>query len=84
MRTKKGTIVSKKMAKTLVVRVDGYKRHPIYDKKYIVSKKFHVHTETPEKYEEGQMISIVETRPMSKTKRWLVEDESQVTEKQAA
>jgi len=72
MRIRKGVITSNKMAKTLVVQVDTYKMHPKYHKRYKSSKKFYAHTEETQKYEIGQMIEIVETKPMSKLKRWLV------------
>lgn len=72
MRTKTGTIISTKMAKTLVVRVDEYKVHPKYDKQFRVSKKFYAHTETPELFTEGQDVTIAESRPLSKLKRWVV------------
>ncbi len=71
VRTKKGTIVSAKAPKTLVVKVDTYKTHPKYQKRFKVSKKFYAHYEEG-KYEEGQVVTIEETRPMSKLKRWKV------------
>ena len=76
MRTKTGTIVSNKMAKTLVVRVDTYKVHPKYGKKYRTSKKFYAHTEDEKGFTEGQEVTISETRPTSKLKRWKVVGET--------
>ncbi len=65
----RGTVVSNAMNKTIVVRVDGVKRHPKYLKNYRVSKKFHVHDEAG-KVKPGEMVEFVECRPLSKTKRW--------------
>lgn len=71
MRTKKGTVTSKKMNKTLVVTINRYKTHSKYKKKYRVSKKYYV--DNPEnKYEVGDKITIYETKPLSKLKRWTV------------
>lgn len=73
MRTKTGTVTSKKMAKTLVLTVHSYKTHPKYKKRYRVSKKFYV--DNPgDKYEEGDKITIYESRPLSKLKRWTTEE----------
>lgn len=72
MRSKTGIIVSKKMDKTLVVKVDAFRAHPKYKKLMRSSKKFYVHN--PEnKFDVGQKIEIFETRPLSKLKRWTVE-----------
>lgn len=72
MRTKTGTITSNKMAKTLVVTVATYKRHPKYKKRYQVSKKFYVHCDDSSKFNIGDEVTIAETRPLSKLKRWKV------------
>jgi len=77
MRTKRGVITSTKMEKTLVVKVYTYKKHKKYEKRFKVSKKFFVHTESNEGYIEGNKITIVEGRPMSKLKRWFVLEELQ-------
>jgi small subunit ribosomal protein S17 len=66
-----GTVVSIKMDKTLVVRVDRTVIHPKYGKRYIQSKKLHVHTEN-NVYSAGDLVDIQECRPYSKTKRWRV------------
>lgn len=71
MRKLKGTVISNKMTKTLVVRVDTLKQHPKYQKFYRVSKKFKVHDGKSE-YRVGDVVIIVETRPTSKDKRWRV------------
>ena len=72
MRVKTGVVVSTKMAKTVVIRVDTYRVHSKYHKRFKVSKKFYAHVEDNSGYEEGQEISITESRPMSKLKRWVV------------
>lgn len=72
MRSKKGTVTSNKMDKTIVVTVHSYKTHPKYKKRYRVSKKFYAHT--PENtYKIGDEVTIYETKPLSKLKRWTVE-----------
>lgn len=70
-KVKKGTVVSNKMEKTVVVRVDHTVRHPIYDKVITRSKKYYAHNEG-QPVEVGQEVTIVETRPLSKLKRWRV------------
>jgi small subunit ribosomal protein S17 len=71
MRTKKGTVVSDKMDKTVVVEVATYKVHPLYKKKYRLTKKFKAHD--PENtYKLEDEITIYETKPVSKTKTWTV------------
>jgi small subunit ribosomal protein S17 len=72
MRTKTGTITSNKMAKTLVVKVDSYVNHPKYKKRFKVSKKFYAAVEDTTKYKIGDTVSIMETKPISKLKRWKV------------
>jgi small subunit ribosomal protein S17 len=66
-----GTVVSAKMAKTVVVRVDSKKVNPKYKKQYQVSRKFKVHDEKGE-YKVGDVVRFIETRPLSKDKRWRV------------
>jgi|GEM_PF-413192 small subunit ribosomal protein S17 len=69
MRTLKGTVVSAKMQKTIVVRVDVVRRHPKYGKYHRLTRKFKVHDKDGE-YRAGDEIVIRETRPISKEKRW--------------
>jgi small subunit ribosomal protein S17 len=70
-RSKKGIVTSNKMDKTLVVQVHTYKMHPKYKKRYRTSKKFYAHN--PEnKFQIGDEVTIFETRPLSKLKRWTV------------
>ncbi len=65
----KGTVVSTKMAKTIVVRVDRIKLHPRYKKKIKVSKRYKVHCTDPD-IKEGDKVIFVECRPLSHDKRW--------------
>ena len=71
MRKLKGTVISNKMTKTLVIRVDTFTQHPKYRKFYRTGKKFKVHDEQGE-YRVGDILVIGETRPLSKDKRWRV------------
>ncbi len=66
-----GVVVSDKMDKTVVVRVDRRVPHPIYGKHIVRSKKYHAHDERNE-CRVGDVVEIRETRPLSKTKRWVV------------
>jgi len=65
----KGTVVSTKMDKTIVVRVDSIKFHPRYGKKIAISKKYKVHCVNPD-VKAGDIVSFVECRPISRDKRW--------------
>lgn len=68
-KTRKGIVVSNKMEKTVVVSVERVVRHPIYDKIVKRAKKYYAHHEG-QPLEVGQEVTIVETRPISKTKCW--------------
>lgn len=70
-KTFTGVVVSDKMAKTIVVKVERTKINPRYQKRYKVSKKYKVHDET-KKYKTGDKVTFVECRPISKEKRWQV------------
>lgn len=65
-----GTVVSNKMNKTVVVKVELIKVHPKYHKRYRVFKKFPAHAE--ENLQVGETVTIEESKPISKTKRWKV------------
>lgn len=71
MRKLKGTVVSNKMLRTVVVRVDRLKKHPKYLKYFRVSQTYKAHDEKNE-YRPGDEVIIQETRPLSKEKRWKV------------
>ena len=70
-RKLKGIVVSDKMNKTIVVAVEEVKKHPKYKKYYTVVKKFKVHDEG-NLHKTGDRVEMVETRPISKDKRWKV------------
>ena len=67
----KGEVVSDKMDKTIVVRVDRFKLHPRYKKRYRVSKKYKVH-DAKNRYQIGDVVEFVGCRPISKDKKWFV------------
>lgn len=67
----KGVVVSDKMDKTVVVKVNRKVAHPLYSKHVIKTTKFHAHDPNNE-CKVGDIVIIRETRPMSKTKRWVV------------
>jgi small subunit ribosomal protein S17 len=69
-KTKKGIVVSNKMQKTLVVEVESLMQHSRYPKTIKRSRKYYAHTE--QSYQIGDSVVIVETRPLSKLKRWRV------------
>jgi small subunit ribosomal protein S17 len=66
---RRGVVVSSAMDKTIVVRVDSFKTHQRYKKVIRRSTKFHAHDERNEA-NVGDVVRIVETRPLSKTKNW--------------
>ncbi len=70
-RQLKGTILSDKMDKTVVVVVEKLKEHPKYKKRYKASRKYKAHDEKGE-YKIGDKVVIEECRPLSKEKRWRV------------
>jgi small subunit ribosomal protein S17 len=64
-----GKVVSDKMDKTIVVAVENYKKHELYHKRIKYTKKFKAHDEQNEA-KVGDKVRIMETRPLSKDKRW--------------
>ena len=69
-----GTVVSISGDKSITVKIDYRKRHPKYGKMMTISKKLHAHDEKNE-CGVGDLVTVMETRPLSKTKRWrLVEN----------
>ncbi|HHU92612.1 MAG TPA: 30S ribosomal protein S17 [Halanaerobiaceae bacterium] len=66
-----GIVVSDKMDKTVTVAVERRTRHPLYKKTIIKTTKFKAHDENNQ-CNEGDKVRIMETRPLSKTKRWRV------------
>ena len=70
-RVLQGVVVSDRMDKTVIVRVDRRVRHPLYRKFVTRSKKFAAHDEG-NACRAGEVVRIEESRPLSKRKRWLV------------
>jgi small subunit ribosomal protein S17 len=68
-KVRQGVVVSDVQDKTIVVRVQRTTTHPLYNKTIRVSKKYHVHDEANEA-KVGDTVRIIETRPLSKLKRW--------------
>lgn len=66
-----GQVVSDKMTKTVVVVVETRRRHPLYGKFITVRRRFKAHNEDP-KAKAGDTVKIVESRPLSREKRWRV------------
>ncbi|MCL2524405.1 MAG: 30S ribosomal protein S17 [Betaproteobacteria bacterium] len=70
-RTLIGRVVSDKMEKTVTVLVERKVKHPVYGKVMVRSKKYHAHNDG-NTARAGDLVEIVETRPLSKTKAWAV------------
>jgi small subunit ribosomal protein S17 len=71
VRTLTGKVVSDKMDKTVTVMVERKVKHPVYGKIVRRSNKFHAHDENNE-FKIGDIVVISESRPLSKTKSWVV------------
>ena len=71
VRALTGRVVSDKMNKTVTVLIERRVRHPMLGKIVTLSKKYHAHAENND-YKTGDMVTIEETRPVSKTKAWKV------------
>jgi small subunit ribosomal protein S17 len=72
-KVRQGIVISNKGDKSITVRIDFARRHPTYEKIVRRSRKLHAHDERNEAGE-GDVVRIVETRPLSKTKRWRLVD----------
>ncbi|MBN8462915.1 MAG: 30S ribosomal protein S17 [Dechloromonas sp.] len=70
-RTLIGRVVSDKMEKTVTVLVERKVKHPVYGKVMVRSKKYHAHNDG-DSAKAGDLVEIVETRPVSRTKSWAV------------
>ncbi|PKO29594.1 MAG: 30S ribosomal protein S17 [Betaproteobacteria bacterium HGW-Betaproteobacteria-7] len=70
-RTLVGRVVSDKMEKTVTVLVERKVKHPMYGKVMVRSKKYHAHNDG-NTAKAGDLVEIVETRPVSRTKTWAV------------
>ena len=70
-KLRQGRVVSDKMNKTVVVAIESLVEHPLYGKRIKRTSRFHAHDEQNDCHE-GDLVEIMETRPLSKTKRWRV------------
>ena len=70
-RTLIGRVVSAKRSKTVTVLIETRVKHPLYGKIMMRSSKYHAHDENGD-YHEGDLVEIAESRPISKTKSWVV------------
>jgi small subunit ribosomal protein S17 len=70
-KARTGVVVSEKMDKTVLVRIDRKFRHPLYKKTVARSTKLAAHDESNDAHV-GDTVRVMETRPLSKTKRWRV------------
>ena len=70
---KVGVVVSDKMDKTVVVKIDRLKMHSKYKKKYKVSKKYKAH-DGENKFKIGDKVMIMESKPISKDKKWVAKE----------
>jgi len=73
-----GRVVSTKMQKTVVVEVERVKQHPLYKKTLRTSQKYFAHDEG-QACKEGDVVRIIESRPLSRRKRWSVVEVVQST-----
>ena len=70
-KVRQGLVVSNKMDKTVVVKIERRMQHPLYGKIIVRSNKYHAHDETNQ-VKTGDTVEITEGRPISKTKAWTV------------
>ncbi len=70
-KVREGIVISNKMAKTVTVRVERREKHPEFEKSVIRAKKYYAHNEDLD-ISVGTRVRIVETKPLSKLKRWRV------------
>jgi small subunit ribosomal protein S17 len=70
-KTVRGRVVSDKMQKSVVVTIERLVKHPLYGKRIKRTSRYTAHDENNE-CKEGDLVEIMETRPLSKTKRWRV------------
>jgi small subunit ribosomal protein S17 len=70
-KSRVGTVVSSKMDKTAIVAVERKVAHPVYGKQLVRTKKYYAQDDE-NAAREGDVVKIVETKPLSKTKRWRI------------
>jgi len=71
-KVREGVVVSNKMQKTVTVKVERTLRHQHFGKVITRAKKYYAHADNSKDIQEGQRVRIMETRPLSKLKRWRV------------
>lgn len=74
-RVLRGVVVSNKCDKTVIVRVERNVLHPVY-KKYIKRHRRYAAHDPENSYKTGDLVSIVESPPISKTKKWVVQEQT--------
>ena len=79
-KIREGKVYSSKSDKTIVVLIERRVRHPLYGKEIKITKKIHVHDED-NKANVGDVVKVMETRPLSKLKRWRLVETSSVNTK---
>ena len=72
-KLREGRVISDKADKTIVVMIERRVRHPLYGKEIRVTKKVHAHDED-NRAKEGDVVRVMETRPLSRLKRWRLVD----------
>jgi len=72
-KTREGRVCSDKADKTIVVMIERRVRHPLYGKEVRITKKVHVHDEE-NRAKVGDVVRVMETRPLSRLKRWRLVD----------
>ncbi len=72
-KTREGRVCSDKADKTIVVMIERRVRHPLYGKEVRITKKVHVHDEE-NRAKLGDVVRVMETRPLSRLKRWRLVD----------
>jgi small subunit ribosomal protein S17 len=70
-KVRTGVVVSDRMDKTVIIRIESQKRHPLYGKTVRRTSRLSAHDESNEAHV-GDVVRVMETRPLSKTKRWRV------------
>ncbi|MGH2683345.1 MAG: 30S ribosomal protein S17 [Actinomycetota bacterium] len=70
-KVRTGVVVSDRMDKTVIIRIESQKRHPLYGKTVRRTSRFAAHDEANEAHV-GDVVRVMETRPLSKSKRWRV------------
>lgn len=73
-RLMQGRVISAKMAKTVIVEIEDRSRHPLYGKVVSRVRRFKAHNDEPVVAKPGDVVKIIESRPMSREKRWTVHE----------